>query len=82
MTEYPMDDQEHASYVDEPGFALLHRGDKVMAAEDSQAMLSTRPGGHIEYHFPIHVVVVGDLEEEAKCEIENRIWAKLNSALS
>lgn len=77
-----MNDEEHASYVDEAGLALLHKGDKVVAAEDSQAVLSTRPGGHVAYHFPIHVVVVGDLEEETKCEIENRIWAKLNSALT
>ncbi len=77
-----MEDQEHASYVEEPGFALLHKGDQVVAVEDSQAVLSARPGGHVAYHFPIHVVVVGEVGEEVKCEIENRIWDKLNSALS
>jgi hypothetical protein len=77
-----VEDEEHASYVDESGFALLHKGDRVVAAEDSQAMLSARSAGHVAYHFPIHVVVVGEVGEEVKCEIENRIWDKLNTALS
>ena len=34
------------------------------------------------YHFPIHVVMVGDVGEETKSEIEARIWDKLNSALT
>jgi hypothetical protein len=71
-----------ASYVDESGFALLHRGDQVIAAEDAQAALSRSPGTPVAYHFPIHVVMVGDLDEEVKCEIENRIWATLNTALA
>lgn len=77
-----MDDEERASYVDEPGFALLHQGDKVVAAEDSRAVLSAGQEGHVAYHFPVHVTVTGDLDEVVKCEIENRVWARLNSALS
>ena len=53
-----------------------------MAAEGSQAAFGTAPGAHAHYHFPIHVVMVGDVGEETESEIEARIWDKLNSALT
>lgn len=37
------------------------------------------PDGHI--YFPVHVVVVGGIGEDARAEIEDRIWAQLHAAL-
>jgi hypothetical protein len=77
-----MDDLENATYVQQSGLAAVHRGDKIVAAESSQAVLASHSGSHVEYHFPVHVVMAGDLGEDAKSEIEARIWDKLNTALS
>lgn len=77
-----MNDEEEATTVQESGLAVVHAGEKIMAAEGSQAAFGTAPGAHAHYHFPIHVVMVGDVGEETKSEIEARIWDKLNSALS
>jgi hypothetical protein len=75
-------ENENETYVQQSGLAVVHHGEKIVAAEGSQAVLATRSGAQVHYHFPIHVVMVGDLGEETKCEIEARIWDKLNSALT
>ncbi len=74
--------EEEATYVQQSGLAVVHEGEKIVAAGGSQAALAAGPGAHTHYHFPIHVVMVGDLGEETKCEIEARIWDKLNTALT
>jgi hypothetical protein len=40
------------------------------------------PGTAVHYHFPIEVVVVGDIGEEVRWQIEERIWQQLDEALS
>jgi hypothetical protein len=77
-----MNDEENATYVLQSGLAVVHQGEKIVAAEGSQATLETRSGTQTHYHFPIEVVMVGDVGEEIKCEIESRIWDKLNTALT
>jgi hypothetical protein len=77
-----MNTEENETYVLESGLAVVHQGEKIVAAEGSQAMLAPHSAGEAHYHFPIEVVMVGDVGEEIKCEIEARIWDKLNSALS
>lgn len=44
------------------------------------------PGGaraatELHLHFPIEVVVVGELDEQERQAIEDRVWAKLDAAL-
>jgi hypothetical protein len=38
-------------------------------------------GTTIHYHFPIEVVVVGEIGEEVAWQIEERIWQSLDDAL-
>jgi hypothetical protein len=77
-----VNDEEEATYVHESGLAVVHAGEKIVAAEGSQAAFAAAQGAQAHYHFPIHVVMVGDIGEETKSEIEARIWDKLNSALT
>jgi hypothetical protein len=77
-----MPDPENTTYVQQSGLAVVHHGEKIVAAGDAQAVLATGPAAESHFHFPIHVVMVGDIGEETKCEIEARIWDKLNSALT
>lgn len=40
------------------------------------------PETTVHYHFPIEVVVVGEIGEEIAWQIEQRIWQHLDDALS
>lgn len=75
-------DEESGTYVEQDGLAVVHRGEKIVAAPGSEAGLSARGGGDIHYYFPVHVVVTGDVSEDVKSEIEARIWDGLHSALA
>jgi hypothetical protein len=77
-----MSAEENATYVEHSGLAVVHQGDRIVAAPGSEAVLSSAAGPDVEYHFPIHVVMVGDMGEETKQEIEARIWDALYAALS
>jgi hypothetical protein len=48
----------------------------------SEAVLITAEGGDVHYHFPIHVVVVGEHSEDVKSEVEASIMSSLYSALT
>ena len=76
-----MNTEENATYVLESGLAVVHQGEKIVAAEGSQAVFAPHSAGQAHYHFPVEVVMVGDVGEEIKCEIEARIWDKLSYAL-
>jgi hypothetical protein len=77
-----MEDQdEDEVYVERTGLAVVDQGERIVAAPGSQAALSTRQRGEVHYYFPVHVVVVGDVSETVKGEIEARIWDALHSAL-
>ena len=77
-----MREDEQATYVEREGLAVVHQGERIVAAPGSEAMLSHVSGTEMHYHFPIHVVHVGDIGEDVKQEIESRVWDGLNSALS
>jgi hypothetical protein len=36
----------------------------------------------VHYYFPVEVVLVGDVGEDARREIEARIWDSLHQAMS
>jgi hypothetical protein len=77
-----MREDENASYVEREGLAVVHQGERIIGAPGAEAVLSHMSGTETHYHFPIHVVHVGDVGEDVKQEIEARIWDGLNSALS
>jgi|GraSoiStandDraft_43_1057313.scaffolds.fasta_scaffold1220914_2 hypothetical protein len=77
-----MRDDEDAIYVEHEGLAVVHQGERIIAAPGAEAMLSHVSGTETHYHFPIHVVHVADVGEDVKQEIEGRVWDGLNSALS
>jgi hypothetical protein len=67
------------------GLALVHEGEFIMPAPGSEAeiepseMAST---GVINYHFPIEIVIVGELPEEERELIETRVWERLGDVLA
>lgn len=73
---------EHATYVERDGLAVVHRGEKIVAAQGSEAVLTSHGGGDVHYHFPVHVVMVGDLGAQAKKDIQDDILDQLYTALS
>jgi len=73
---------EHATYVERDGLAVVHRGEKIVAAAGSEAVLTSHGGGDVHYHFPVHVVMVGDLGAQAKKDIHDDIFDQLYTALS
>jgi hypothetical protein len=73
---------EHATYVERDGLAVVHRGEKIVAAPGSEAVLTSHGGGDVHYHFPVHVVMVGDLGAQAKKDIQDDILDQLYAALS
>lgn len=77
-----MAENESGTYVERDGLAVVHRGEKIVAAPDSAAILSTGYGAETHYHFPVHVVMVGDIGEDVKRELEARIWDGLHDALA
>jgi hypothetical protein len=77
-----MAEDEDLTPVDQSGPAVAHRGEQIVGAPDSDAVLTTDAGGDVHYHFPIHVVVVGEHSEDAKSEIEASIMSSLFSALT
>jgi hypothetical protein len=75
--------EENATYVEQDGLAVVHRGERIVAAPGSEAVLSASgSGGDVHYYFPVHVVVVGGVSEEVRSEIESRVMTSLYSALS
>ncbi|MFF1867665.1 hypothetical protein [Streptomyces sp. CB03911] len=39
------------------------------------------PGREVHYHFPIHVVLVGEVVEEVRQDIVSEVWDALQEAL-
>jgi hypothetical protein len=75
------EEEADETYVEEEGLVVVHEGEKIAAAQGSEARLS-RSHGEVHYYFPVEVVMVGDVGEETKREIEARIWDTLHQALS
>ncbi|MFF7534713.1 hypothetical protein ACFZB2_37330 [Streptomyces bobili] len=78
----PLPDQENAQSVERAGLIEVHEGDKVVPAPGSEAAVIARSGAEVHYHFPVHVVMAGDVTKEARSAIETSIWKALYRALS
>ncbi|NUR32059.1 MAG: hypothetical protein HOV83_40485 [Catenulispora sp.] len=75
-------DEENATHVERDGLAVVHRGEKIVAAAGSEAVLTAHPGGEVHYHFPVHVVMVGDLDAQTRQDIRDDVLDRLYDALS
>ncbi|MGW2408981.1 hypothetical protein ACWCXK_31335 [Streptomyces sp. NPDC001739] len=78
----PADEREGAQIVERPGLIEVHQGDQVVPAPGSEAAVSARSGTEVHYYFPVHVVMAGDLTEETRTAVEDRIWTALYQALT
>ena len=71
-------------FVRETGIALVHQGEFVVPAQDSEAVIepaTMSEQGEVNYYFPVEVVLVGTLPEEEREAIEARIWERLYDEL-
>jgi hypothetical protein len=75
--------EEHGTYVERSGLAVVHSGERIVAASGSEAALTSDFAAQaVHYYFPVEVVVVGDIGEEVAWEIEQRMWQRLHDALA
>ncbi|WP_307484966.1 hypothetical protein [Pseudarthrobacter sulfonivorans] len=69
------------------GIAVVHEGEHIVPAEGASARFGPPPasdvgsGSNIHYHFPVHVVVVGGLDERVRTEIQEDLLDQLYRAL-
>ncbi|GAB2686939.1 hypothetical protein [Nocardia thraciensis] len=69
--------------VDRTGLALVHEGELIKPAPGSAAGLSAAgPHGRtINYHFPVHIEVVGELAGEQLDRVAAHLFTELDNAL-
>ncbi len=72
---------EESTYVQDDGLAVVHRGERIVAAPGSEAQLAPSPEAEIHYHFPVHLVVLGDIGEQARADIRADLLDELYRAL-
>ena len=75
---------ETGGRVSETGIALVHKGEYILPAPGSEAIMETvEAQGQtvVNYYFPVEIVVSGSLPEEEHEVIQARIWEKLSDAL-
>ncbi len=75
---------ESGGRVSETGIALVHKGEYIVPAPGSEAVVETvETQGQtvINYYFPVEIVISGSLPEEEHEVIQARIWEKLSDAL-
>lgn len=46
-------------FVERTGLALVHEGERIIAAPDAVAALTDAPAQIINYYFPVEIEVVG-----------------------
>jgi hypothetical protein len=65
------------------GIAVVHEGEQIVAAEGASAPFGPPPASDsdIHYSFPVHVVVVGGLDDQASTAIQEDLLDKLYRAL-
>ncbi|MFD6916872.1 hypothetical protein ACFQ9Q_11795 [Streptomyces virginiae] len=56
--------------------------DTAPEGEGAEPVLVAGPGADLHYHFPIHVVLAGDIAEETRRDIAAEIWDALHDALA
>jgi hypothetical protein len=71
--------------VERTGIALVHEGEYVVPAADSEAVISPVGGGTngqpVTWSFPIEVEVVGQLSEEHLQAVARHVFDELDTAL-
>lgn len=75
---------EAGGFVKETGLAIVHEGEYIMPAPGSEAAIEPTQmmtQGVINYYFPVEVVIIGNLPEEERASLEERIWESLGDAL-
>lgn len=74
---------EYGTVVERTGLAVVHQGELIVPAPGAEAVLGpAEPETATHYHFPIEVVVVGDIGEEVLWQLEERIWQRMHDALA
>ncbi|KQR77305.1 hypothetical protein ASF98_21395 [Arthrobacter sp. Leaf337] len=63
------------------GIAVVHEGEQIVPAEGASARFGPPPASDIHYSFPVHVVVVGGLDDQASTAIQEDLLDKLYRAL-
>jgi hypothetical protein len=76
----------HGGRVERTGIALVHEGEYVVPAEDSEAMvthvgLPDAAGGVVTYEFPVRVEVVGDLTDAQMQAVARYVFDELDTEL-
>ena len=75
---------EGGGRVRETGIALVHEGEYILPASDSEAVIEPAgTGGErvVNYYFPVEIVIAGSLPEEEREAIQQEIWNSLSEAL-
>lgn len=73
--------------VERTGIALVHEGEEIRPAAGSEAVIGPAParvddGRDVHLYFPVEVHVSGGILESDRRELEDAIWAALDSALA
>ena len=74
---------QHGVRVRETGIALVHEGEYILPAPDSEAEIEPADVSlHtvINYYFPVEIEIVGHLPDDEREAIEASIWGKLFDA--
>lgn len=73
-----------AAVVRETGLAVVHEGERIIAAAGASAIIDGGTGGGgvtVNYYFPIEIIVAGSLPEAEREAIEARVWEGLSDAI-
>ena len=75
---------ETGGRVERTGIALIHEGEYILPAPGSEALVSPAEVEAVQvinYHFPVEIEVVGELEEAQLQRVATFVFETLNSAL-
>lgn len=72
--------------VERTGIALVHEGETIMPAPGSEASISPTAEDNYEaqvinYHFPVEIEVIGDLNEAQLQRVAQYVFDELETAL-
>jgi hypothetical protein len=75
---------EGGGKIRETGIALVHKGEYIVPAEGSEALVEQVKANEetvVNYYFPVEIEIIGELSEKDQEVMEARIWEKLQNAL-
>lgn len=70
------------SRVERTGIALVHEGEYIVPAPDSEAQLSPLDDGVVNYHFPVEIEVVGVVDDAVVQQVTQHVFAELDREFS